>query len=43
MPDRKRKASALKRNTLRAIVTDSQLWVPLVVLVFGVTLLIYLG
>lgn len=33
----------MKAAVLKAIITDSQLWVPLVVLVFGITLLIYLG
>lgn len=27
----------------QAVLTDSQWWVPLIVLVFGITLLIYLG
>jgi hypothetical protein len=35
--------TAMKRNMLRGILTDSQLWVPVIVLVLGITLLIYLG
>ena len=33
----------MKTSTAKAILTDSQLWVPLAVLVLGIALLIYLG
>jgi hypothetical protein len=33
----------MKPATLKAIFTDSQLWVPAVVLAVGIALLVYLG
>jgi hypothetical protein len=33
----------MKPKMLKAILTDSQLWVPVVVLVLGIVLLIHLG
>jgi hypothetical protein len=32
----------LKRSMLRAIVTDVHLWVPIGVLIFGITLLMFM-
>jgi len=32
----------LKSSTVRAILTDSHFWVPVVVLVFGIALLVFL-
>lgn len=33
----------MKRSTLKAILTDSQFWVPLVVLIIGLLVLAYVG
>jgi hypothetical protein len=41
--DGPRRVFDLKPAMLKAILTDSQLWVPLAVLALGIALLIYLG
>jgi hypothetical protein len=35
--------SQVKKPLLKAILTDSQLWVPVIVLVLGIVLLVWLG